>query len=91
MDPIPTFHPDADPDPDPSFKKRHKYLKKRQIRLIFNTFWLDICKLIRIRFRIQLINFDWMRIWMQIQVTKILRILHDADPDPQHWGHDTAR
>jgi hypothetical protein len=27
-------------------------------RLIFLTFWLDICKLIRIRFRIQLIIFD---------------------------------
>jgi hypothetical protein len=56
-DPDPTFHPDADPDPDPdpypSFKKR---LKKGLNRLISHTFWLDICKLMRIR--IQLINLD---------------------------------
>ncbi len=91
-DPDPTFYPDADPDPDPSFKKRLKLLKKCQNRLMFYTFWLDICKLMRIRFRIQLINFDAdpdpdfylmrTRIRMRLQVTKMMRIL--ADPDPQH-------
>jgi hypothetical protein len=75
----PTFHPDADPDPDPSFKKKAQTLEK-------------ICKvmLIRIRFRIQLINFDAYpdsdiylmrkRIQMLIQDTKMIRILEDLDP-----------
>ncbi len=59
-------------------------------RIIFHTFWLD-CKLMRIRFWIQLINFYadpdqnfylmQMPIRMRIQVTKIMRIL--ADPDPR--------
>jgi hypothetical protein len=40
----PTFNPDADPDPDPSF----------QIKVLFHTFWLVICKLMQIR--IQLIT-----------------------------------
>jgi hypothetical protein len=82
-----TFHPAVDPDPDPSFKKRLKPLKKCENRLIFHTFWRDICKLmlIRIRFRIQLFidanpDFYLMRMW--IQVTKMLLII--ADPDPQH-------
>jgi hypothetical protein len=42
---------------------------------------------IRIRIRIQLINFgadpDFYLMRMRIQVTKMMRIL--ADPDPQHW------
>ncbi len=70
----PTFHPDADPDPDPSFKKKAQTLEK-------------ICKvmLIRIRFRIQLINFDAYldsdfylmrkRIQMLIQDTKMIVLL----------------
>ncbi len=41
-----------------SNKRGLKPLKKCLNRLIFHTFWLDICKLIRIRFRIQLITFD---------------------------------
>ncbi len=77
----PTFHPDADPDPDPSFKKKAQTLEK-------------ICKviLIRIRFQIQLRNFDAYpdsdfylmrkRIQMLIQDTKMIRNL--ADPNPQH-------
>jgi hypothetical protein len=64
--------------------------------LIFYTFWLDICKLMRIRIRIwiriQLINFDadpdsdFYLMRMRIQVTKMMRIL--ADRDPQHWSGD---
>jgi hypothetical protein len=65
-DPDPTFHPDADPDPDPSFKKRLKPLKKCYNRLIFHTFLLDICQLMRIRFWIQLINL--MRVQMRIRI-----------------------
>jgi hypothetical protein len=44
---------------------------------------------IRIRYRIQLINFDadpdtdFYLMRMLIQVIKMMRIL--ADPDPQHW------
>jgi hypothetical protein len=44
-DPDPTFHFDAVPDLDPSFKKRLKTLKKGSNRLIFHTFWLVICKI----------------------------------------------
>ncbi len=63
---------------------------KIQFRLILHTFWLDICRLIRIW--IPLINFDadpdfyLMRIriqvtkMMRIQVPKMMRIL--ADPYP---------
>ncbi len=71
-----------------ALKKRLKPLKKCLNRRIFHTFWLDTCKLmrIRIRFRIQLINFyadpDFMT-RMRIQVTKVMRILADLDPDPQ--------
>jgi hypothetical protein len=48
VDPDPIFHTDADPDPDPSFKKAQT-LEKVLNSLIFHTFWLDICKLMRIR------------------------------------------
>ncbi len=54
-DPDPTFHPDADPDPNLSFKKRLKASKKSQNRLVFLHLG---CKLMRIWFRIQLINVD---------------------------------
>ncbi len=57
-DPDPTFHPDADPDPNPdsSFQCLN--------RLIFHTFWLVICKSmrIRIRFRVQPITLMRIRI-----------------------------
>jgi hypothetical protein len=51
VDPDPNFQPDADsdPDPDPRFGKSLKHLKKCPNRLIFHTFWLDICNLMRIR------------------------------------------
>ncbi len=71
-DPDPTFHPDADPDPDPSFKKQAQSLKTCYKRLIFHKFWLDICKLMQ----------------MRIQVTNMMRIL--ADPDPQHCFYGTV-
>ncbi len=65
-------------------------MKKCKKRLIFHTFWLDICKLIRIR--IHLIHLDGdpdfylMRtlIRTRFQVTKMMRILPDTDP--QHWS-----
>jgi hypothetical protein len=60
----PTFHPDA--DPDPSFQIKIQTLKKCSNRLIFHTFWLVICKLMRIRFRIQLITL--MRIWIRMRI-----------------------
>jgi hypothetical protein len=46
------FHADADPGAD------HGYQNDADPRLIFHTFRLDICKLMRIRFRIQLINVE---------------------------------
>jgi hypothetical protein len=94
-----TCHPDADPDPDHSFKKKAQTLEKGLNRLIFHIFWLDICKLMRmrIRFRIQLRNFDpdpdpdfylmRMRIWMRNQAIKMMLIF--AVPDPQHcWAQN---
>ncbi len=70
------LHPEADPDPYPSLQIKAKTLEKglNRNRLIFNTFWLVICKLmrIRIRFRIQLTTL--MRI-------RIQSFIFDADPD----------
>jgi hypothetical protein len=96
VDPDPTFHPDADLDPDPGFKKRIKPLEKCSNRLIFHTFWLDMCKFMRIQ--IQLINFDAdpdadldpdfnlmrMLIPMWSQVTIMMWIFAELYPDPQH-------
>jgi hypothetical protein len=62
-DPDPASHFDADPDTDPTFhfdavpdlcpalaaKLRLKTLKKCSNRLIYRTFWLVVCKLMRIR------------------------------------------
>ncbi len=82
----------VDPDPDPSFKKGSNPRNSAKIgSYSIYIFWLDICKLmrIRIRFRNQLINFDadpdfyLMRIRMGIQVIKMMRIV--ADLAPQHW------
>jgi hypothetical protein len=47
----PNFQFDAvpDPDPNPSLQIKAQNLKKFKNRLIFHTFWLVICKLMRIR------------------------------------------
>ncbi len=80
-DPDPTFHPDADPDLDAIYEIKAQTREKCPNMLIFHTFWHVICKLMRIR--IQIINL------MRIQVTKMMRIHADRDPDanpdPQHW------
>jgi hypothetical protein len=61
-DPDPTFRHDSNPYPDPSFKKGSNPGKSAKIGAysLFHTFWLNMCKLmrIRIRFLIQLMNFD---------------------------------
>ncbi len=64
-DPYSTFHFDADPHPHPSFQKRLRKLKKCLNRFIFHSFWLLICKLMRIR--IQLITL------MRIHNTDVLK------------------
>jgi hypothetical protein len=52
-DPDTTFHTDADPDADLSFKKRQEPLKNAKIgSSSIPQFWLDICKLMQIWFRI---------------------------------------
>jgi hypothetical protein len=75
-DPDSIYHPVADPDVDPdsnfylmririlASKKKAQLLTKCSNRLIFNTFWLVICKLmrIRIRFRMDLITLMLIRI-----------------------------
>ncbi len=86
-DPDPTFHPDADPDPDPSSKKRLKPLKKFYNRLIFDIFWIDICKLMRIRFRIQLINSVTYPDFYLMRIADP-GYQSDADPDPQHCSKE---
>ncbi len=54
-DPEHTFHFDADPNPDPnpdpdlSYQVKAQTLKKCPNRLVFHTFWLVICELMRIR------------------------------------------
>jgi hypothetical protein len=65
-DPDPTFHQ----NPDHIFHIKAQTLKKCSNRLIFHTFWLFICKSMRIR--IQLTTLMWSRIL----------ILFDADQDP---------
>ncbi len=72
-DPYRTFHPDV--DPDPSFQKRLKHLKKCSNRLIFHAFWLVIWKFMWIRI---LFLFDFF----QIRVPKMMRIrilIHNTD------------
>jgi hypothetical protein len=77
------FHFDADPDPDPSFQMKAQNLKKVYSNLlIFHTFWLVICKLMRFRIRIQLKTL--MRIRIQILPFFLKRIHANPDPNPQH-------
>ncbi len=52
-------------------------MKKSSNRLLFHTFWLVICELMRIRIRIQLITL------MRIGTGSYLSIC--ADPDLQYW------
>ena len=82
----PACHFDADPDPTfhfdgvPDLSLQIKAQKKCSNRLIFHTFWLVICKFMRIRFGIQLFTLMQMRIRMRIQVTNIVA---DPNPDPR--------
>ncbi len=58
-DPDPTFHPDADPYSYLGLKKERKPSNQSaKIGLYSIPILLDICKLMRIRYGIQLINFD---------------------------------
>jgi len=68
-------------------------LKKCSIRLIFHKFWLVVCKLMLIRFRIQLITLMRIQIlifiWCGSGSVYLFDVdpgyQNDADPDPQHW------
>jgi len=51
----------ADTDPDPGFQIKTQTLEKCSCRVIFHTFWLVICKLMRIK--IQLITEMRIRIF----------------------------
>jgi hypothetical protein len=79
-DPDPAFHFDADPYPSFLIKK------KCSNRLILLTFWLVICKLMRIRIqlitliRIQLTTL--MRIRIQILLFNLMRIRNHNTSDP---------
>jgi hypothetical protein len=53
-DPDLTFHPDADPEPDSSFKMKVQTFEKSSQRGSYSVFWLVICKLMRIWIRIHL-------------------------------------
>jgi hypothetical protein len=50
-DPDSTYHPDAVPDPDPSFPIKAQTIEKIYKLAQILTFWLVICKLMRIRMR----------------------------------------
>ncbi len=80
--PDPTFHPDEDPDPfpDPSFQIKAQTLKKCSNRLIFQTFWLIICRLMRIRTRNRILIF----IWCGCGSGCGSRLPNDADPGYQN-------
>jgi|LakMenEpi03Aug12_release.lakeMendotaPanAssembly.Ray.scaffolds.fasta_scaffold162614_2 phosphopantetheine adenylyltransferase len=74
---------------DVSFKPLKKVLKK----LIFHTFWLDMCKFMRIRIQLKNLyadsdadpdfNLMWMLIRMWTHFTIMMLILADPYPDPQ--------
>ncbi len=76
-DPDPTFYfeEDADPCPAPRFQIKTQNLEKCSSKFIC-TFWLNICKLMRMRIRIQFITLIWIRPF------HLMRIL--ADPVQQH-------
>jgi hypothetical protein len=84
-DPNPACHFDGDPDPDPTFpfdadpdlsiQTKAKKLVKCSNLLIFHTFWLVICKLMRIRIQIQLVTL--MRIWIWL-----ITLPFNFDTDP---------
>ncbi len=57
-------------------KLRMKTLKKCSIRFLLHTFWLVICKLVRIRIH----HFD-----ADPYLDPDPSFRFDADPDPQHW------
>jgi hypothetical protein len=83
-DPVLTFRLDADPDPDPSFHivQVLEPLKNCSNRLIFHTFWLVICKLMRIWIRFQIQPITLMRIRIFIWCGSGSGFLFDADADP---------
>ncbi len=76
-------HVDADPGPAPSFQIKAQTLEKKcSNRLIFQTFWLLICKLMRIRIRFQIQLITVMRIRIQIFILCGSGFLFDADAYP---------
>ncbi len=80
------FTLNAVPDPDPSSQiKIQKTLKKCSSRLIFHTFWLFICKLMRMRIRIQLITLMRNRIRLLFSNSMRIRICNTA-LDTVEWN-----
>jgi hypothetical protein len=78
----PTFHTDADPgfqNPDPSFKKKgsNSLISAKIGSYSVGTFWLDICKLMRIRFRIPAYKY-----WCGSGCRSGSGFFSDADADP---------
>jgi hypothetical protein len=65
-DPDATFYSDADPDPDPSLQIKAQILERvlKWAHIPYRTFWLITCKLMRMRFLIQLKTL--MPIWIRI-------------------------
>ncbi len=81
-DPYSTFHLDADPDPDsdpaPSFQVKAQTLEKVLNRLlVLQTFWLVICKLMRIRIR----SGFCLSLWCRFGCGSRSWFLFDAEPD----------
>ncbi len=77
----PTFH--SDQDQDPSLQIKAQTHEKSLNRLILHTFWLVICKLMRIW--IQLITSMEIRTvicYLMRDPDAVLGYQNDADPDP---------
>ncbi len=56
-----------------SFQIKAQKLKKCSNRLIFHTFWLGICKLMRIQIRVQIQLITLMRMRIRIQLITLMR------------------
>ncbi len=74
LDPHPTLHFDADPDPDPSFQLKGQNFEKVLKKAHIDTFWLVFCKLMRIRIRIPVQLITLMRKRIRIQLITLMRI-----------------
>ncbi len=80
------FHFDAHADPDFSLQINVQNFEKCSNRLICHTFWLVICKMMRIRIRILPFNLTRFRIRIHNTDSKTTEELTWPDADEAEWG-----